>query len=211
VRKAILEATEELLATHRFDEITVADVLAAAGVSRASFYFYFESKHAVLAELVRAAVGAGHQAARPWLEHQGGPPPAERLRQGIADGARLWREKAPVLRAIVENWRTDPALTELWTELMESYTVAAAERIARDREAGLAPDGVEAHTLASALTWLGERAYYLAAVGVPPFDDETSLVDVLTDVWVSTVYGRAGGANSGSPSGAGPARSHPGR
>jgi AcrR family transcriptional regulator len=205
VRRAILDATEELLTTRRFDEIAVADVLAAAGVSRASFYFYFESKHAVLAELVRDAVGAGHQAARPWLEHPGGPPPAERLRQGITDGARLWREKAPVLRAIVENWRADPALTELWTELMESYTVAAAERIARDREAGLAPDGVEAHTLASALTWLGERAYYLAAVGVPPFDDETSLVDVLTDVWVSTVYGRAGGANSGLPSGAGPA------
>src|SRR3954454_15051091 len=86
VRRAILDATEELLTTRRFDEIAVADVLAAAGVSRASFYFYFESKHAVLAELVRDAVGAGHQAARPWLEHPGGPSPAERLRQAVTHG-----------------------------------------------------------------------------------------------------------------------------
>src|SRR3954465_5911895 len=109
MEEAILAAMRELLAQRRFDDLSAPDILAAAGVSRASFYFYFESKHAVLAELVRDAVGAGHQAARPWLEHPGGPPPAERLRQGITDGARLWREKAPVLRAIVENWRTDPA------------------------------------------------------------------------------------------------------
>ena len=40
VRRAILDATEGLLTEHRFDEIHVAAILRAAGVSRASFYFY---------------------------------------------------------------------------------------------------------------------------------------------------------------------------
>ena len=44
--------------------------------------------------------------------------------------------------------------------------------------------------LAAALTWLGERAYYLAAIGQAPFDDEQALVDVLTEIWVSTIYNR---------------------
>ena len=35
--------------------------------------------------------------------------------------------------------------------------------------------------VAAALTWLGERAYYPAAIGHAPFDDEQALVDVLTD------------------------------
>ena len=189
VERAILEATERLLAEYRFDELSVADILGAAGVSRASFYFYFEGKHAVLAELVRSAVAEGHEAARPWIEYAGDGTPADEIRGGIADGARLWRAKAPVLRAIVENWRSDPGLTELWTELMESYTRRAAERIARDRASGLARESsIDASTMAGALTWLGERLYYLAALDEPPFDDETRLIDTLTEIWLATVY-----------------------
>src|ERR1700680_3932349 len=40
VREAILDATENLLAQQRFDELSVADILSSAQVSRASFYFY---------------------------------------------------------------------------------------------------------------------------------------------------------------------------
>jgi hypothetical protein len=43
---------------------------------------------------------------------------------------------------------------------MDSFTRATEQRIARDRQAGVAPDGPEdLHTLASLLTWVGERAY----------------------------------------------------
>jgi hypothetical protein len=34
--------------------------------------------------------------------------------------------------------------------------------------------------LATTLTWLGERLYYLVTIGVAPFDDQDMLVDVLT-------------------------------
>src|SRR4029453_3098393 len=73
LRRAILDATERLLVDHRFDELRVADILSAAKVSRASFYFYFESKHAVLAELVRAVVDQALGVAHPWLEHDESP------------------------------------------------------------------------------------------------------------------------------------------
>ena len=191
VEEAILDATRELLADRPFDTISVADILTAAGVSRASFYFYFESRHAVLAVLVRRAVERGHEAAQPWLTHEEGDAPIAEVRRGIEDGARLWRENAPVLRAIVENWRTDPGLTALWLELMDGFTRATEERIARDRAAGVAPETpADLHTLASLLTWVGERAYYLAAVDQEPFNDEQRLVDALTELWRGAVYGR---------------------
>lgn len=193
VRAAILDAAEQLLADRRFDELAVAEILEAAQASRASFYFYFENKHAVLAELVRRAVGAGLQAAEPWVDRAAGVPPRASLRQGTQAGVRLWRDKAPVLRAIVENWRTDEALSELWTELMQSFTDAAVERIERDRQAGLTPQTtLDTRLIASALTWLGERLYYLAAIGIPPFDDDQRLVDALTEIWSATVYGGTG-------------------
>jgi TetR/AcrR family transcriptional regulator, ethionamide resistance regulator len=198
VREAILVASRALLAEKRYDEITVADILAAAGVARGSFYFYFEGKADVLAELVTTAIGEGHEAATSWLGHEDAASIAIATRRSIADGAHLWRAQAPVLRAIVENWRTSPKLTDLWLAMMNGFTASTVERIEADRAngaaaaAGDAVDTVDAQSLAATLTWLGERLYYLAALGVPPFDDEEKLVDALTHIWMTSLYGMRG-------------------
>jgi TetR/AcrR family transcriptional regulator, ethionamide resistance regulator len=181
----ILDATRRLLDDHRFDELSVADILAAAQVSRGSFYFYFAGKHEVLAELVRRAIDQGHQAAQPWLAHEGQDEQRQAVRHGISEGARLWRAQAPVLRAIVENWRSDPGLTALWLQQMAGFTAATADRIATDQAAG---PTVDPTALATALTWLGERLYYLAALNVTPFDDQDTLIDVLTHIWMTALY-----------------------
>ena len=188
LKEAIVTATGRLLTERRFDEITVADILAAANVARGSFYFYFDSKHDVLAELVTRAIGRGHEASQSWLEHEDADARESAVRQSIADGARLWADQAPVLRAIVENWRSDPRLTELWLAQMGGFTAITAAAIESDPTAHGAAGQVEVETLAAALTWLGERLYYLAAIGVPPFDDQEKLVDVLTHFWMTAVY-----------------------
>jgi AcrR family transcriptional regulator len=190
VREAILIAFRTLLEDQRYDEITVADVLHVAGVARGSFYFYFEGKADVLADLVTRAIGQGHDAATAWLGHTGPESVAAATRQSIADGAKLWRAQAPVLRAIVENWRSSPRLTELWLSMMSGFTASTVAQIEADRAGGVAVGGVDPESLAAALTWLGERLYYLAALGVPPFGDEEKLVDVLTHIWLTSVYGQ---------------------
>ena len=130
LREAILAATAGLLADRQFGELAVGDILTAAGVSRGSFYFYFDSKQDVLAELVRRAVARGHAAAAPWLAVPADP--AAALRTGITAGAQLWQASAPILRAIVENWRTDPRLEALWTEQMQTFTDATVAQINAD-------------------------------------------------------------------------------
>jgi len=191
LRERILDALRELLRERTFDTLSVAEIITAAGVSRASFYFYFAGKQAVLAEVVRRAVGAGHAAAQPWTQGRSGP--RETLRAGIDAGAGLWLSNAAVLRAIVESWASDPQLRELWLAQMATFTDAAVTRIEADRRADPAVaarlDGVDVPALAASLTWTGERLYYLAACGVPPFDDRTVLVDTLTHLWVSALYG----------------------
>jgi TetR/AcrR family transcriptional regulator, ethionamide resistance regulator len=190
LRERILDALRELLHKRTFDTLSVSEIIAAAGVSRASFYFYFAGKQAVLAELVRRAVSAGHEAAQPWVQARAGP--RETLRAGIDAGAGLWLSNAAVLRAIVESWASDAALRELWLAQMTTFTDAAIARIEADRQTDPAVearlDGVDVHALAASLTWTGERLYYLAACGVPPFDDRTVLVDTLTHLWVSALY-----------------------
>ena len=190
VRAQILAATEQLLASHRFESLSVASILDAAAVSRGSFYFYFPSKHAVLAELVRRAVASARQAASTWTGDDSGAP-GHALRQGTHEGARLWHEHAPVLRAIVENWQSDPALAALWAQMMDGFTAVAAERIQADRVAGLAPARNNSpRTLASVLCWMNERAWYLAAIGHPGFTDHDQLTDALTSIWQAAIYGQ---------------------
>jgi AcrR family transcriptional regulator len=186
LRESILAATGLLLADHSFADLAVSDILSAAGVSRGTFYFYFDSKQAVLEELVRRAVSQGHAAAEPWLANPADP--AVALRTGITAGAELWQASAPVLRAIVENWRTDPRLSALWLEQMQTFTDATIAQITADPQAQQNLEGKDIAAVASALTWLGERLYYLAATSTPPFDNQDTLVDTLLHFWTSTLY-----------------------
>jgi len=180
-------ATANLLTDQQFANLTVNDILSEAGVSRGTFYFYFDSKHDVLAELVKRAVTQGHDAAAPWLANP--PDKVAALRAGTTAGAQLWMAHAPVLRAIVENWRTDPRLTALWSEQMQTFTDVAITQINADPEALSRLAGVDIAALASSLTWLGERLYYLAATNTPPFDNQDTVVDTLVHIWASTLYG----------------------
>jgi TetR/AcrR family transcriptional regulator, ethionamide resistance regulator len=187
LREEILAATATLLADKQFADLTVNDILSVAGVSRGTFYFYFDSKHDVLAELVRRAVTLGHDAASPWLAN-----PVDKisaLRTGTAAGAQLWKANAPILRAIVENWRTDPRLTNLWLEQMQTFTDAAIAQVNDDPEAVKRLADVDLVALASSLTWLSERVYYLAATDTPPFDNQETVIDVLVHIWASALYG----------------------
>ena len=190
LRDRILDALRELLRERSFDTISVAEIITAAGVSRASFYFYFAGKQAVLAELVRDAVGAGHDVAEPWVRAQAGP--RQTLRAGVEGGAELWLTNAAVLRAIVESWASDPQLRELWLAQMATFTEATIDRIEADRQADPAVAAkladVDIPALAATLTWTGERLYYLAACGIPPFDNRAVLVDTLTHLWLSALY-----------------------
>ena len=48
--------------------------------------------------------------------------------------------------------------------------------------------GQDIAAVASALTWLGERLYYLAATSTPPFHNQETLVDTLLHIWISALY-----------------------
>src|SRR5260370_41599353 len=116
VREAILDATEHLLAEYRFDELSVADILRVARVSRASFYFYFDSKHAVLGELVRRAVNLARAVAQPWAERCV-EPPERTTRRWSSLAAQLWRKHAPCTPEIAENSRSGTSVPTTWMHM----------------------------------------------------------------------------------------------
>ncbi|GBD14238.1 putative HTH-type transcriptional regulator YvdT [bacterium HR25] len=52
-RRALLAAARRVFAQKGYDEATVADIVAAAGVAQGTFYLYFPSKKAIAVELAQ--------------------------------------------------------------------------------------------------------------------------------------------------------------
>jgi AcrR family transcriptional regulator len=185
-RAAILRAVEDLIAGRRLDELTVGQIVDAAGVSRASFYIHFESKAAVVAALVESVIDEIYAEWERWFD---GEEPSDRatLQLHIGGTMSLWREHAALMSAMVESWHTDPEIYDLWGGMLHRFTTGAAERIERDRQAGRLPvDGLDPRVLAAALVWLNERCYYVAMSGAEPAfaGGEETLVPTLVAIWM---------------------------
>ena len=138
--RQIFAATERLLDSVTARDLSVAQILEEAKVSRGTFYHYFSSKWEVIIALATSVMEDIHGWIR--LFSRGGDEPRdEALRKSIEEGVRIWAEHRAVLRAIVEHWREVPELRAMWLDLMERYIVEIAEEIDRDRAAGIAPTG----------------------------------------------------------------------
>jgi AcrR family transcriptional regulator len=185
---AICAAAERLMAERPYAELSVADVLEEAGVSRASFYFYFASKDALLARLGERIATDVYGTTRTWFDGDDGAPRYE-LRAAVAGALAVWTEHAGVQRAVVEAGPQDAETSAFWQRRMQAFIGASARRIERDRRRGLAPPGPEAQPLAAALMWMTERALYQQiSGGDPAFAEPEVFIDTLTDVWWRAIY-----------------------
>lgn len=73
---------------------------------------------------------------------------------------------------------------------MNRFAQAALSRLDGDREAAAWLAGRDPLPVVTALTWLRERVYYLAATGTHPFEVEETVIDTLVDARAQAHYGR---------------------
>jgi AcrR family transcriptional regulator len=185
----ILDAAERLLADVPLHELSVAQIIKEAGISRATFYFYFSSKFAVLTALVARVLDELLDAS---LAHPitSGREPADLLERRVEAATTVWADHRAVLRATVENWNAFPELRELWLSVMGRLTDGIAREIEHERAVGNAPQGPDSRQLAAVLAWSIERCLYVAGLGVHDFmADEKEAVTAITRLWVTAAYG----------------------
>ena len=192
---AIFEATERLLSQVPLHELSVAQIISAAEISRATFYFYFSSKFAVVSGLLAQVMDEIFEVVQPFVRRTDDTPPEEALRRSLAGAIELWKTHRPALRAIHEHWNTTPELRALWLGVVERFTDAVAAEIDRERVSGLAPRGVDSRQIAAALLWGTERCWYVAGLGVDPdLPDEADTLEPLLALWIGGLYVGAGRA-----------------
>jgi AcrR family transcriptional regulator len=196
---AILDAAERMLATRSLADVGLDELAGAAGISRPTFYFHFESREAVLYALAARIADDLYGAAEVWLR-RGDDSPAEAVRRSIEATVALWRAHGPVLRATVRARDTDAEMRLFWREVGDRFVTAVAEVIEHERERGLAlPGPPTARRLAQALVAMNEQSCFAVSLSRPSAAADRELVDTLTTVWVRTVYGDAGGRAAHPP------------
>ncbi len=187
---AILDAAEELLRTRPFHDLAVAEVLSAAGVSRATFYNYFPSKVAVLVALAERAHARLIHAVAPWLTYENDDGEAG-LRESLTALTALWPEVAPIVGAVLENAHAAPELSVLEAQQTQTLIDAVCRAVERERAAGRAVSDPDPHLLAAVLVRGTRHALYVAGRGLHlDLPDVPAATRPLMALWTGAIYGR---------------------
>jgi AcrR family transcriptional regulator len=188
---AILAATEQLLRERRLSELSVGDIIAAAGISRTSFYAYFGSKTAVVAECLRRVTGQVAVAVEPFITDSEADPEAA-IRASLERWVEVCTVHGALMRTVSEEWPHDEQLRALWSEILAGFAVGTAQVIRSARARRQAPPGADADALAACLMWGYERVLHVALVGeARGLPSPTEIVEPLTQLMVGSVFGRA--------------------
>ena len=189
-RAQILAATEGLLEHVALSDLSVAQIIEQAEISRATFYFYFSSKYDVVVGLLAKIMNDVYDVARPFIDRDDDAEPVTAMYRSLEAAATAWRTHRLALRAVSEHWNAVPELRTLWLGVVCRFTDGVAAEIDRQRAAGLAPPGIDSRELTTVLLWATERSFYVAGLGLQSeLRSEQHAVEALFAVWRGAVYG----------------------
>lgn len=177
-RRAILDATGHLLGDSRaFAELSIGEISTQAGVSRPTFYAYFNDKRALILSLAAEFEQDAREAAKPWLTDQHDDLPA--TLEAVLGAFTAHRS---TVGAVVEAATYDADVAEFWRGFHEWFVLSATRR-AQAADPDLSFQAAEA--LAYSLVWMTERCFteHLSA----PRLDTTALLDALVRLWHTVV------------------------
>ncbi|HYF28016.1 MAG TPA: helix-turn-helix domain-containing protein [Baekduia sp.] len=171
---ALLRAAVELLDEGAsFAGLGIEQIVKRAGLSRPTFYAYFEDKRALVLRLGELVEHDLAQAADPWLAGAGVP-----MRDTLAAVLAVFRAHRAALGAVVESATYDDDVAAFWRAFHDRFLPGAQRRIA-EAYPDMGDDAVAAR--AYALVWMTERT--LVEHVMRPTVDEQALLDQLTWVW----------------------------
>lgn len=174
-RDKLIAAALDLLADGTpFAEVSIEQIVRAAGLSRPTFYTYFRDKRELVLDLGAALMDDIAVAADPWLRDGQGD-----IRDTLAGVLDAFRRHRPTLGALVEAATYDAEVNAFWHALHQRFLDTAAARL-QANDPQLPP--AHAHARAFALVWMTERTFTEHLMGDAGVD-EAALLDEVAGFW----------------------------
>jgi len=187
IERQLLEATERLMAAGAsFTELSVDKLATDAGISRASFYIYFEDKGHLLRNLAGQVFADLADAGDRWWSVAQRRDPAD-AKAAIAAIVAGYRRHQPLLVALSEMAGYDPQVGTAYREILTAISARVAAVIEQGQADGSIRLGLSAATAAKALTWMTERTTQQILPGSPiSYDPEVT--DTLVEIIWAALY-----------------------
>jgi AcrR family transcriptional regulator len=112
-RQAILRAVRELLEERPFAELSVSTISLRAGVARSGFYFYFDSKYSVLAQILAEAAEELEERTQYFAARQPGESPEQFATRMVGSAAAVYARNDPVMTACNAARHTDSEIGDI--------------------------------------------------------------------------------------------------
>jgi TetR/AcrR family transcriptional regulator, ethionamide resistance regulator len=185
--QAILDAAWHLLSEKPLHTITVDELASAAGISRSSFYFYFESRDAAIRSLIISrTTGMANDVLAGAPVHKG---PRATVRHLVRGVLRVWLDHGPVMRVLLMGSWQDPDLKALWDPLVDQLLNAMAGGIDAERQLGRALPDPPARDLVGVLWAMLWRVGFEASLTAPSVRQQKRMVDAMSEVILRSIYG----------------------
>ena len=118
-RDAIVAAVRELLQERPFADLSVSTISERAGVARSGFYFYFDSKYAVLAVIVADAMAELDKLTHDYAPREQGETPAEFAKRMVGYAALVYTSHDPIMGACNQARNTDAQIREIMDDFQD--------------------------------------------------------------------------------------------
>ena len=182
---ALLEVAKALVQEGKFYATPIAQIAARAGVSRQGFYFYYQSKDELLAQLVTEVVDA-HQ---PWPDTfavDDWHTPSTVMRRLAKDTVEMWRTNRELFVAVMEVAPRSAVVFAQWRAAVEETAKLLVELIVSETTVDALRDDDAARRAMVSLIWMIERNCHVHVVYGSDETDE-ALADRMANVWLRSL------------------------
>ena len=186
-RDAIITAVRELLQERTFADLSVSTISERAGVARSGFYFYFDSKYAVLAVILADAGELLDSLTHHFAQREPGETPAAFAKRMVGNAAEVWANDNPVLTACEVARNTDAQIREMMDDFYDGIIEKLITLLEHDPDARPVSDDLPAlvRTLAATTTMTVTKDSAFVGRG----SDPNRAVDAVERLWVSAIWG----------------------
>jgi AcrR family transcriptional regulator len=185
-REAIVTAVRELLQQRSFADLSVSTISERAGVARSGFYFYFDSKYAVLAVILAESGELLDQLTHDFAPREPGETP-EAFVKRMVGAAAVHANNDPVLTACAVARNTDAQIREMMDDFYDSVMAKIVTLLEQDADARPISDDLPAlvRTLAAVTTMTLTHDSTFVGRG----EDPARAVDIVERLWLNALWG----------------------
>jgi len=187
IEALLLAAVEQLLAEgESYTELSVERLVTEAGISRSTFYVYFEDKGHLLQRLTEDVISDFMAAASKWWSL---PPGASReeVGAGLREMVDVYRPHGILMGAVVDAAGYDTAVRQAFGRMVARSIAEVAAHIRAGQQAGTIRAELDPEVTAGWLTWMTERGLF-QLVREAADGDVDALAQGLTAVVWNTLY-----------------------